>query len=191
MITAYPLTWPQGFPRSKVKENGQFKTTLAGSLKNVNDSLRKFASDSGKKLENLIISSNVTLGAERPADPAVAVWFSWDGMGVCIAVDRYNKVESNLQAIHHILEARRTELRHGTLALVRATFQGFKALPAPAGKSWKEVLGYEPGWNLEQVKTRYRTLSSEHHPDKGGSAEKMAEINLAWSAAQVDMGETP
>ena len=191
MITAYPLTWPQGFPRSKVKENGQFKTTLAGSLKNVNDSLRKFASDSGKKLENLIISSNVTLGAERPADPAVAVWFNWDGMGVCIAVDRYNKVESNLQAIHHILEARRTELRHGTLALVRATFQGFKALPAPDGKSWKEVLGYEPGWNLEQVKARYRTLSSEHHPDKGGNAEKMAEINLAWSSAQVDMGETP
>ena len=31
-------------------------------------------------------------------------------------------------AIHHIIEARRVELRHGTLALVRATFAGFLAL---------------------------------------------------------------
>jgi hypothetical protein len=57
-----------------------------------------------------------------PADPGVAVWFTWDGMQVCIAVDRYQKVASNLQAIHHIIEARRVELRHGTLALVRASF---------------------------------------------------------------------
>ena len=191
MITAYPLTWPQGFPRAKYRENGQFKSALSTSLKNVQDSLRKFATDSGKKLEGLIISSNVTLGAERPADPGVAVWFTWDGLSVCVAVDRYNKVESNLQAIHYIIEARRTELRHGTLALVRATFQGFKTLPAPAGKSWKEVLGYEPGWNLEQVKARYRTLASENHPDKGGSSEKMAGINQAWADAQADMEGMP
>ena len=54
---------------------------------------------------------------------------------MCIPVDRYNSVEANLQAIHHIIEARRVELRHGTLALVRASFTGFKALPAPAGQA--------------------------------------------------------
>ena len=88
-ITAYPLTWPQAFPRSKMREKGAFKTTLAGALKNVQDSLRRFAADSRKKLENLVMSSNVTLGESRPADPGVAVWFVWDGLSVCIAVDRY------------------------------------------------------------------------------------------------------
>lgn len=48
-ITAYPLTWPQAFSRSKQQEKGQFRTTLNGALKNVDDSLRKFADDSGSR----------------------------------------------------------------------------------------------------------------------------------------------
>lgn len=182
-INAYPLQWPHGFPRAKVREKGSFKSTLHAALGNVQDSLRRFASDSGKKLENLVMSSNVTLGEQRPADPGVAVWFTWDGMGVCIAVDRYLTVEANLQAIHHIIEARRVELRHGTLALVRATFAGFLALPAPGGKHWSETLGLPPKAKREEVKQAYRRLASAHHPDKGGSADKMAELNAAFEAA--------
>jgi hypothetical protein len=182
--SAYPLTWPPGFPRAKARERGAFKTTLAGALSNVQDSLRKFATDSGKKLEGLVISSNVTLGVQRPEDPGVSVWFVWDGLGVAIAVDRYATVEGNLQAIHHIIEARRTELRHGTLALVRATFQGFLALPAPKGGHWSEVLSLPKDARREDVKAAYRRLATQHHPDKpGGSHEKMAELNAAQEAA--------
>lgn len=185
-VTAFPLTWPQGFPRARAREKGAFKSTLAGALGNVQDSLRRFATDSGKKLDGLVISSNVTLGAQRPDDPGVAVWFTWDGMQVCIAVDRYNTVESNLQAIHHILEARRTELRHGTLALVRATFTGFLALPAPAGSRWQDVLELnEPNSIVtpEKVRESYRRLASAAHPDKGGSAERMVALNAARDEA--------
>jgi hypothetical protein len=183
-INAYPLSWPHAFPRAKTRERGAFKTTLAGALKNVEDSLRRFATDSGKKLEGVVMSSNVTLGVQRPADPGVAVWFTWDGLGVCIAVDRYLTVEANLQAIHHIIEARRVELRHGTLALVRATFQGFLSLPAPAGSHWSDVLKLPKAASREDVKAAYRMLASRYHPDKqGGSHEKMAELNAAQDAA--------
>jgi hypothetical protein len=189
-INAFPLTWPPTFPRAKQRESGRFKASLSSSLKNVQESLRLFAADSGKKLENLTISSNVTLGAHKPTDPGVAVWFVWDGLQVCIAVDRYSSIEGNLQAIHHIVEARRVELRHGTLALVRATFQGFKALPTPAGKGWREVLMVnverEPH-DFELVRGLNRKLASANHPDKGGSAERMAEINRAWEQAQKEM----
>lgn len=181
--TAFPLSWPPTFPRTKFPEKGRFKATLSASLKNVQDSLRLFATDSGKKLDGLVISSNVTLGVQRPGDPGVAVWFVWDGLQVCIAVDRYNSVEGNLQAIHHIIEARRVELRHGTLALVRATFQGFLALPAPSRKTWWAILGVTKDATQEQIKAAYRQLASEHHPDKGGSATKMAEINQAYKEA--------
>jgi hypothetical protein len=182
--TAFPLNWPNAFPRAKTRERGAFKTTLAGALKNVDDSLRKFATDSGKKLDAVVMSSNVTLGVQNPADPGVAVWFTWDGLGVCIAVDRYERVESNLQAIHHIIEARRVELRHGTLALVRATFTGFLALPAPAGSHWTEVLSLPKDAKREDVKAAYRRLASAAHPDKpGGSHERMAALNAAQEAA--------
>jgi hypothetical protein len=182
-INAYPLHWPPGFPRTRIREKGAFKTTLTGALKNVDDSLRMFARDSGKKLDGLVMSSNVTLGMQRPEDSGVAVWFTWDGLGICIAVDRYLTVEANLQAIHHIIEARRVELRHGTLALVRATFSGFLALPAPTGKEWWQVLGVHQGAHGEAVKAAYRKLASEHHPDRGGDPARMAEINEAYRAA--------
>lgn len=183
--TAYPLSWPQQFPRAKWPEQGRFKTTLPSALKNVQDSLRLFAADSGKKLENLVISSNVTLGVQKPSDAGVAVWFVWDGLSVCIAVDRYKSVESNLQAIHHIIEARRVELRHGTLALVRATFAGFKALPAPAGKDWQSVLGLQSLLmpNRDDIEKAYRRLAAMRHPDKGGSDAAMAELNRARDEA--------
>lgn len=182
-ITAYPLTWPGQFPRAKHLERGAFKTALPAALKNVQDSLRRFATDSGKKLEGTVISSNVTLGVQKPTDPGVAVWFIWDGMQLCIPVDRYQTVESNLQAIHHILEARRVELRHGTLALVRATFTGFRALPAPAGKSWWDVLGVPRGSNAQAITAAHRSLTAKHHPDRGGNADLMAEINRARDEA--------
>jgi len=191
--TAHPLTWPSQFPRAKQREKGAFKTTLAGALNNVQDSLRRFATDSGKKLDGLVISSNVTLGAYRPEDPGVAVWFTWDGLQVCVAVDRYASVEGNLQAIHHIIEARRTELRHGTLALVRATFTGFLSLPAPAGqqkRSWRDVLQLAGDPQVGEVKVReaYRRLASQLHPDKkGGDPEKMAELNAARDEALKEL----
>lgn len=182
--TAYPLTWPTQFARAKWREAGRFKTALPNAIKNVQTSLRGFATDSGKKLKGLVISSNVTLGVDAPADPGVAVWFVWDGLQVCIPVDRYSSVASNLQAIHHIIEARRVELRHGTLALVRATFTGFLALPAPAGREWWVVLKVPRDASREDVKSAYRRLASEHHPDKpGGSHAAMAELNAAHEKA--------
>lgn len=182
--TAFPLTWPPHFPRTKHREDGRFKTALPNAIKNVQASLRNFAADSGKSLKNLTISSNVTLGADAPADSGVAVWFEWDGLQVCIPVDRYRSVASNLQAIHHILEARRVELRHGTLALVRATFQGFLALPAPNEKSWWEVLGVPRNASLIEARDAYKKLASANHPDRGGDQDFMAQINRAFAAAE-------
>jgi hypothetical protein len=192
--TAFPLCWPERFPRSRSREAGKFKATLSGALNNVEESLRMFASDSGKKLEALVISSNVTLGAQRPEDPGVAVWFTWDGMQVCIPVDRYSTLEANLQAIHHIIEARRVELRHGTLSLVRASMTGFLSLPAPADapakRTWRQVMNFtsEPV-SLDLLEQRYRLLASKRHPDKpGGSDQAFVELNAARVEALQELG---
>jgi len=191
-VTPYPLAWPENMPRTRTREPGRFQTTLPNAIKNVQSSLSLFAKDSGKALSNLVISSNVTLGANSPADPGVAVWFTWDGISICIPVDRYTKVEANLQAIHHIIEARRVELRHGTLALVRATFTGFAALPSPSTKRpWRAVMGFDgPGTpSAADIESRFKTLAKQRHPDMpGGSTAAMAELTAAREAALREVG---
>ena len=189
MTQAYPLSWPDGFPRSKSRQSGKFKTTLHKAVSNVRKSLDLFAADSGLKIEGVVISSNATLGVEKPADPGVAVWFHWNGAQVCVPVDRYHLLADNLQAIHHILEARRTELRHGGLAIVKATFAGFKALPAPGG-SWRQQFGFavESRPNLAEVEATFRKLANQFHPDKpGGSTARMAELNAALREARSEL----
>jgi hypothetical protein len=185
LTQAYPLTWPEGFPRTRSpREKGSFRTGLSAALANVQNSLKLFAIDSRLPLGDVVISSNVTLGRPNPTDPGVAVWFHWDKQQVCIPVDRYAAVEANLQAIHHIIEARRTELRHGGLAIVRATFTGFKLLPPP---DWRRVLGVKGDATLAHVESAYKLKARAAHPDKGGSQEAMAELNRARDAARAEL----
>src|SRR5439155_24485053 len=42
------------------------------------------------------------------------------------------------------------------------------------------VLGVSPLDTPEAIRDRYRVLARAHHPDRGGSAEKMRELNAAY-----------
>lgn len=183
---AYPLHWPPVWPRTKHPTGSQFKTTLAGSLKNVEKSIELFAKDSGKKVTDVIISSNVTLGVQRPEDSGVVAYFKWDDIATCIAVDRYAKVEENLQAIHHCIEAERTKLRHGGLNLVRAAFRGYAGLPPPrtgSTRDWWDVLECRRDATRGVINARYKRLRSQHHPDKGGDSARFNEVQQAYKEA--------
>lgn len=187
-IPPYPLAWPDGVPRTPpaARKRSQFKTTLAGAIANVRDSLRLFGQDSGLPVTDVVATTNVggiDLGSSAPKDPGVAVWFTWDGAQRCIAVDRYPTPAENLQAIHHILEARRTEARHGGLNIARTSFKGFQALPAPRRRSWAEILGVAEDATREQIEAAYRERAKRAHPDAGGSHEAMAALNAARAAA--------
>jgi hypothetical protein len=186
---SYPLHWPPGFPRTKNREVSRFRTSFDKALQNVRASLRAFAADSGRGLTDPIMSSNRNLLDDDPGDPGVAVWFRWDNTQLCIAVDRYMSVADNLQAVHHILEARRTELRHGSLQLVRASFAGFKALPAPKGEHWSDVLQLPRNATIDQIEEGFRKLAKYRHPDApGGSDSAMARLNIARETAIREIG---
>lgn len=188
MVAAFPLSWPEAIPRyDGPRSAGPFRTGLPTALKNVENSLKLFGVDSGRKLTEIVLSSNVTLGAYSPKDPGVAAWFTWDGEQVCIPVDRYSTVEANLQAIHHIIEARRVELRHGTLALVKATFRGLQALPPPP--SWRNVLGLPTVGDItkDDVERAFRMKARASHPDHGGNQAAMAEVNSARDRAFIEL----
>jgi hypothetical protein len=181
-VTAYPLAWPHMLARTEAarRVSSQFKTELNTALKNVTNSLRRFGDMTGKAVTNIVISSNYTLGDRSPRDPGVAVWFLWDGAERCIAVDRYPKLEHNLQAIHHVLEARVTEARHGGLRIVQQTFTGFVALPPPSGqKHWWEVLGVRQHATAAEIEEAFREKAKTAHPDAGGDAASMAALSEA------------
>jgi hypothetical protein len=193
MTTAYPLAWPQGFPRTKSRNASRFKTTVHQAVNNVTDELRRFGNDTGKRVESTVISSNVTLTDTRPADPGIAVYFVWDGVQCCIAIDRYPTPMENLQAVSLIVEAERAKMRHGGLNIVRASFRGFASLPPPDEKTaalmkpWRDVLGVQPNATLEQAKSAYFRIVKVAHPDVGGDAALFNRAVDAWRQAQEEL----
>lgn len=193
MTTAFPLTWPPNWPRTVTPGASQFKTSLEGAINNVEKSIAAFARDSSKKVENVIVSTNFAMMDRRPKDSGVAVYFRWDGIDTCIAVDRYQKIEDNLQAVHHVLEAERVKLRHGGLNLVRAAFRGYAALPPPAAvMNWRVAFDFSPdnlALTLEMVQKRYKALAKVYHPDlPTGDRDKMYKLNAAMEAAKREFG---
>lgn len=184
---AYPLQWPESMPRAAALETSRFSTTMARAIADLKDALRLFGQDTGKKITDVVISSNVTLGENRPKDPGVAVYFTWDGATRCIAVDKFRKPECNVRAIYYVLEARRQEARFGGLNIVRATFKGFIALPPP--DDWRSVLGVGDGATIDDVEASFRRRAKDAHPDRpGGDAGLMAALNAARSAARRELG---
>lgn len=194
MTQAYPLHWPLGFPRSDKRAGRPFRQTSSTAASNLMDTLRLFARDTGRDVKNIIASSNATLLKEEPQDPGVAVYFRWDGIDCCIAVDRYATPAQNLQAIVHVIEAERTKLRHGGLNIVRAAFRGYAALPPPTGpdgqlpKPWWDQLGVPEGSPLAVAEQRYRELVKETHPDRGGDAARFNAVTDAIRAARQELG---
>jgi hypothetical protein len=182
----FPLCWPDSQRRTASRERSQFRTKLDGAVKNVRESLRLFGADSGKAMGRCVVTMNATAFDDGAgADPGVAVWFEWDGAVRCMAVDRYASIAENLQAIHHVLEARRVELRHAGIEMARTTFKGFLALPAPPGSvPWHQVLGVSPNATADEISAARKRLAREHSSDEA----RMAKINVAHDEGMKSLG---
>ncbi|OOE86656.1 DnaJ domain-containing protein [Salinivibrio sharmensis] len=55
--------------------------------------------------------------------------------------------------------------------------------------TWNELLGVNAGESAEQIKQRYKRLSSRVHPDKGGSTGLMQLVSEAYQAVKSGKGE--
>lgn len=177
---AYPLTWPLGRPRSRWPEHSNFDVTFGRAIQDIRKEVNLLGGS------QLIISSNMPTrrdglpyaNASQPADRGVAVYFKYKGKPMCFACDRWNRVEDNMRAISKTIDALRGISRWGTGDMIQQAFTGFTALPAP--ESWWQVLGLSgPNVSREEIEQTHRRLIMQHHPDRGGDAEKAARINRA------------
>ncbi|MDE2103259.1 MAG: J domain-containing protein [Patescibacteria group bacterium] len=212
-MQSFPLSWPEGwrrtppdkrkFPRFSTKE--QRYSRDGGSWQTrANLSVAQAASRVMAELSHLCVPDDVVISTNirprldglprsnerEPDDPGAAIYWQSPQGGRVMAIDAYTTVAGNLAAIAATLEAMRAIERHGGAAILERAFTGFAALPAPgAPKTWREVLGIAPDCrDLEYVRGSYRLLAQCAHPDRGGSHERMAEINAAWAAAQEALG---
>ena len=187
--SAYPLAWPPGWPRTDARRRERWPghtVTLARSLTECQAELRRLGAT------GVVLSSNVTLGAERPADPGVVAYCTYDGTQVAIPCDRWTTVAGNLRAIAKTIEAMRGMERWGAKHMIKAMFMGFAALPAPASSPhWSQVLGVAVDADVAAIETAYRRRARTAHPDGGGSHEAMARLNAARDAAMSERGKRP
>ena len=206
MIAAYPLQWPEGWPRTKsyARSHGRFSTrrssnsmaqdlSVADGVERVLLELSRF----GIGRDDIVISTNIKTRLDgfprsdqkAPDDPGVAVyWETRNGGRKVMAVDRYYKVSDNLAAVAATLDAMRAIERHGGAQILDRAFTGFSALPPPAARHWREVIGVAPAVrDMPSVRIAFRRRAAQVHPDKGGTHEAMTELNAALNAAEKEL----
>ena len=186
-IEAYPLTWPQGWPRKQSYQRSRAKFSTSGRVLSVMDGIQRVLLELerlGVKRDDLVISTDIPTrldGLPRSdrtvTDPGVAVYWLKGKATRCMAIDRYDRVADNLAAIAATLEAMRAIERHGGAEILDRAFTGFVALPAP--EQWWQVLGVAENATGGEIDAAYRRLAALHHPDRGGDSAQMARINTA------------
>lgn len=202
MTQAYPLQWPDGWPRTKPSlrnygekfkradwRGGRKRTTIAQTRTELADELQKLGAKS------IVLSTNVELRMDgqpysnrrAPDDPGIAVYFNLDGEPMVMAQDAYSRVPDNIRSLTLAISGMRQMQRHGGGTMLKRAFSGFSALPppdesqpivTPAASHWWDVLGVSPEADLATIKAAFRALCSEN----GGDATE--ELNRAYQEAK-------
>jgi hypothetical protein len=141
-VPAFPLAWPDGWPRAKGRQRASFKRqgdrgwmealTVAIARKRLGDELDRLGA------RYVTLSTNLELrldgqprsGQPEPYDPGAAVYFHLQGKPIALACDKWDRVADNIAAIAKHIEAMRGMDRWGVGSAARA-FAGYERLPAP------------------------------------------------------------
>ena len=96
---AYPLQWPDGWPRTQSQQRSSFKTPFTDARDWLMHEISLFGG------RNPVLSTNIELRRDglpyankrQPTDTGVAVYFEWNGMPMCFACDKWDRVKDNIQ----------------------------------------------------------------------------------------------
>lgn len=214
--TIYPLKWPEGWPRTprEKRERGvRFRTGgYNGSLPTFNKARSDvFAELAMMRVTSATLSTNVQVRQDGSVfsgvdpnkfnmeNPGVAITFMRKGRPFIMAQDAFDTVGCNLRSMALALEAMRAIERHGGGTMAGKAFDGFSALPPPAGsrprRPWWEVLRYSEDptapdrefLSASEVEARFKAMAKKLHPDAGGTDVDMQELVAARDDAVADL----
>lgn len=193
LADAYPLQWPVGWPRTPPAKQkwSRYRATLADARDGLLGELRLLGA------VHVVISTDMPVrrdglpyaSGKEPTDRGVAVYFVLKGATHVIACDKWRQLWENMQALRTAISALRQLERTGASEILERAFAGFAALPAEASSTWRSVLGFgahEPV-RLDEAKARWKRLSFDNHPDRGGQAALFHSIQDAWASAQAEL----
>lgn len=205
MTQAYPLKWPEGWPRTpnyqRQRAGAKFgHADFTTSVVRLERELHLL------KATNRVLSTNLKLRMDgRPyaeesllQDPGVAIYFQLRGRAMSMARDTYDRVRDNIRSLALAVEYMRGLERHGGSYMLERAFSGFGALPPPAGSgnepalNWREELGPIPedmeDWEvLALIEARYRKKAKTVHSDQGGDDAAMIRLNAAVAQARKEL----
>lgn len=209
MTAAYPLHWPEGWPRSRAQDRfranfnsrrdtgASYRTkrqlTVNEGTTRVLDALRKI----GVGDWNVIVSTNMPVRSDglpysnrrEPEDCGAAVYWrtNTQQMYQCIAIDQYDRLADNLAAIAGTLDALRAIERWGGAAILERATAGLKELPngvSGNATAWWVVLQVDHNANPHDVHAAFLRARKNAHPDHGGTTAKFRAVLQAWEQYQ-------
>lgn len=207
MTQAYPLSWPESWPRTsegRRTSNPHLRTAAFDyARRTIFAELRRLGAT------GIVLSTNVPLrndgmpyadaARRRMDDPGVAVYFQLRTRPMVMARDGYHDIAQNLRSLALAIEHLRGLERHGGAQMMERAFAGFAQLPPPGGSSapdeivnWKELLGLQdfdlPVEDMLVIaESRYRKMAKESHPDQGGDPLAMIRLNMAIKQAREEL----
>lgn len=197
---AFPLQWPAGRARKTSRRSGAFKVKddrgwmvpigLPAALDRLDREVLLLGG------VGPVLSSDVQrtirgglVGTHDPLDPGAALYFTMGGEPFVLACDTFTAVAQNVAALAAHIEATRAITRYGVATAAEA-LEAFRMLPPPGPENrpprpWHDVLGVQPDAPLEVIDAAFRALAAKAHPDKGGTAEAMADLTRARADARA------
>jgi hypothetical protein len=212
-VKRYPLEWPVGWKRTspRQRQRAAFRSSKTevhdrgnGQVAHIKRETPVSVFIATQRLERQIemlggknptLSTNVSLRLDgrprsegEPADPGVALYFSFKGKATVLACDRFDRVGDNIAAIAAHIDALRRVERYG-VGTIEQALSGYKALPADTAANWRAVFGFSADSTptLDQLDAAYKATARQKHPDVGGTDIEMAHVNRARDYALMEL----
>lgn len=194
----YPLAWPEHRPRTKGRRPGRFTAEnrpigVAAALRRVDQQLGMIGARWPILSSNLEVrvDGSPVLNRGMPTDPGVCLYFDLKGKPFALACDTFSDIAQNVAAVAAHLEATRAIERYG-VATAAESLQAFSALPPPAAakpvRPWWEVFGVDrAAIDADDVRALFKVKAKKAHPDTGGTADAMSELNTALAQALSEL----
>lgn len=194
MKREYPLDWPLAQPRTERPSGfapAGCRDTITTAAARVEKALTGLGFTDVALSTDVLIHKGQYATVKMACDHGAALAFGFGGRGYHVGQDIWLGPAHNVWSLALMAEGLRQTVRHAGDALFLRMISGFAALPPPVHPGSAvarsilaphEVLGVAPTAPREVVEAAYRALARSAHPDKGGSAARMAALNAARDA---------